>query len=97
MTSQRKDIPEFGDADDAARFWDEHSPLDFTDDLKVVSVDYQPKREVLSVRFDPTDAVEISREARRLGMDKSTFVRYLVKSYLRSKSNRLEDAATLER
>lgn len=95
----RKDerLPEFKDADEAARFWDEHSPLDFEDELEIVDVEYQPKREVLSVRFDPADAIEISREARRLGMDKSTFVRYLVKMYLRSRSNPREEAATLQR
>lgn len=78
----KKVIPDFKNIEDMARFWDKHDTTEFQHE-EVEEVDYQPKRVVLSVRFDPEDAIAISRKARQLGMDRSTLVRFLVRQYLR--------------
>lgn len=81
-----------------ARFWDGHDSTEFKrgETEKVV---YEPKRLVLSVRFEPGDMIALSRAARQLGMDRSTFVRFVVKEFLRSepaKQGPTETSATVE-
>lgn len=77
----KKKLPEFQNIKEMAEFWDSHDSTEF-DTGEVEQVVYKPKRVVLTVRFDSGDMVAISREARRLGMDRSTFVRMAVKSFL---------------
>lgn len=67
----KKPVPEFQSIDEMARCWDEHDTTDF--DLGE-EVQYIPKRLVLSVRFDVGDMIALTRKARQLGMDRSTFV-----------------------
>lgn len=76
-----KGIPEFASLDEMARFFDEHSAAEL--ELEPEDVRYEPKRSVLSVRFDPEDMIAIGRLSRRYGMDRSTFVRFVVKRFLR--------------
>ncbi|NSW84575.1 MAG: hypothetical protein HPY90_15350 [Syntrophothermus sp.] len=76
----RKEVPEFKSIEEMAEFWDTHDATEFAAG-EVEAVEYKPKRLVLTVRFDAGDMLAISREARRLGMDRSTFVRMAVKRY----------------
>lgn len=95
MTKKR--LPQFNDIEDMARFWDEHDSMEFEHD-EIEEVKYAPKRVVLSVRFDAGDVIGLGRLARRLGTDKSTLVRMIVKQYLRSRSSTVspdDQAATL--
>ncbi len=48
-------------------------------------MEYKPKRVVLTLRFDTGDMLAISRDARRLGMDRSTLVRVAVKQFLEAR------------
>ncbi len=77
----KKKIPEFRNIEEMAEFWDNHDTTEFAVG-EIEPVEYKPKRLVLTVRFDAGDMLAISREARRLGMDRSTFVRMAVKRYL---------------
>ncbi|NPV29518.1 MAG: hypothetical protein HPY58_07665 [Firmicutes bacterium] len=81
----RKEVPEFKSIEEMAEFWDTHDTTEFAAG-EVEAVEYKPKRLVLTVRFDAGDMLAISREARRLGMDRSTFVRMAVKRYLEAQS-----------
>ncbi|MBX5464243.1 MAG: hypothetical protein IRZ26_01660 [Clostridia bacterium] len=58
-----KKIPDFGSLGDVARFFDEHSAAEL--DLEPEDVRYEPKRSVLSVRFDPEEMIAIARLSRR--------------------------------
>lgn len=86
-----KKVPEFSNVDEMARFWDTHDSTEFEGEIE--EVEYSPKRLVLSVRFDLGDMIALSRKAKQLGLDRSTFVRYVVKQYLGSSTDE-EAAAT---
>lgn len=78
-----KKVPEFKSMEEMARFFDEND----TTKLELgpaEQVKYEPTRIVLSVRFDPEDMIALSRLARRFGMDRSTFVRFVVKRFLQA-------------
>ncbi|MEW6183333.1 MAG: CopG family antitoxin [Bacillota bacterium] len=77
----KKELPEFKTIDEMAEFWDNHDSSDF-EEGEIEEIEYKPKRVVLTVRFDAGDMLAISREARRLGMDRSTLVRMAVKQFL---------------
>lgn len=87
----KREVPEFSSLDDMARFFEENSVADL--DLQVEDIKYEPKRIVLSVRFDPDDMVSLSRLARKFGMDRSTLVRYVVKRFLQQ-SGRVQVEST---
>lgn len=88
-----KKAPKFANIDEMARFWDENDSTEFEGEVE--DVKYEPKRVVLSVRFDPGDIIALNRKARALGMDKSTFVRFIVKQYLGARANRDEMSAEI--
>jgi len=77
----KKELPEFKTIEEMAEFWDTHDSTEF-EAGEVDAVEYKPKRVVLSVRFDAGDMLAITREARRLGMDRATLVRVAVKQFL---------------
>lgn len=78
---ERKPVPEFQSLEEMAEFWDTHDSTE-VEVGNIESVRYEPKKIVLSVRFDAGDMVNLQRMARKLGMDRSTFVRFVVKQYL---------------
>lgn len=86
----KKELPKFGSIEEMARFWDEHETTDYK--LEGPSeVTYEPKSVILSVRFEPEDALALTRMARHLGMDRSSLIRFLVKGQLRAHK---DEAAT---
>jgi hypothetical protein len=84
----KRAVPDFRSLDDLARLFEENSVAAL--DLQVEPVKYEPKRIVLSVRFDPDDMVGLARLARKYGMDRSTLVRFLVKRFLQQ-SGRMQE------
>lgn len=88
---EKKQLPEFESLEEMARFFEGHSAAEL--DLEPEDVRYEPKRVVLSVRFDPEDMVALSRLARRYGMDRSTLVRFVVKRFLNQVSYDEQPAA----
>ncbi|MDK2931706.1 MAG: CopG antitoxin of type toxin-antitoxin system [Bacillota bacterium] len=93
MKKTKKAIPEFKDIQEMAEFWDTHDSTE-VELGEVEDVHYEPKKAILSVRFDVGDMVKLGRAARRLGMDRSTLVRAIVKQYL---NNNGEEACVMER
>lgn len=77
----RREIPDFKDIDELARFWESHDTEDFAHP-EIEDVEYRPRRVVMSVRFDAAEIVAIARAARRLGVDRSTLVRMVVRRQL---------------
>lgn len=88
--AERRRVPEFKTLDEMARFWDEHDITKFAHEGPE-DVTYRPKRVVLSVRFDFEDFVELSRQARRMGVDRSTLVRMIVKRALHGSGDEAAD------
>lgn len=81
----RKKLPEFNNIEEMAAFWDAHDSTEYEEGT-IEAVEYTPKRLVQTVRFDAGDMLAISRAARRLGMDRSTFIRVAVKQFLETHS-----------
>jgi predicted DNA binding CopG/RHH family protein len=86
----KKELPDFKDIEEMASFWDAHDSTDFETGA-VEAVEYKPKRVVLTVRFNSGDMLAISREARRLGMDRSTLVRVAVKQFLETRRQNINE------
>jgi len=80
----KKELPEFKSIEEMSGFWDAHDSTEFFEG-EIEAVEYKPKRLVLTVRFDTGDMLAISREARRLGLDRSTFIRMAVKQFMESR------------
>jgi predicted DNA binding CopG/RHH family protein len=79
----KKKPPSFNNIEEMAEFWDEHDTTEYNLG-EPEAVIYQPRSVVMTVRFDPGDMLTISRQARRLGLDKSSFIRMAVKQYLQN-------------
>ncbi len=94
MKRTKKAIPEFKEIQEMAEFWDTHDSTE-VELGEVEDVRYEPKKAILSVRFDVGDMMRLGRAARRLGMDRSTLVRAIVKQYLNN--NNGEEACVMER
>lgn len=77
MKKSEKAIPEFKDIQEMAEFWDIHDSTE-VELGEIEDVRYEPKKAILSVRFDVGDMVRLGRAARRLGMDPPTLVRAIV-------------------
>ncbi|MEW6541514.1 MAG: CopG family antitoxin [Bacillota bacterium] len=81
----RKKLPEFNTIEEMAAFWDAHDSTEFEEGT-IETVEYSPKSLVQTVRFEAGDMLAISRAARRLGVDRSTFIRMAVKQFLENHS-----------
>lgn len=95
---RKRPLPEFQNIEEMAQFWDSHDSTMF-EEAEVEEVEYEPKRLVLSVRFEPGDMISLTRTARQFGMDRSTFVRFVVKQFLRKEITNKgpsETSATVE-
>lgn len=89
---RKKELPEFESLDEMARYFEAHSADEL--ELEPADVRYEPKRKVLSIRFDPEDVIALNRLARRHGMDRSTFVRVIIKRFLNQVSHDEQAAAS---
>lgn len=82
MTKKRKNIvPVFKSRQEEARFWNEHSPLDFPDywrDEEVVVQKHLRHEVVLSVRLDEDTLKKLEELAGRRHVGKSTLARMLI-------------------
>jgi hypothetical protein len=79
----KKRVPEFNDISEMARFFDETDSAEL--DLGPMERgEYEPKRVVLSIRLDASDDIDLARLARRMGADKSTLIRMIIKQFFRN-------------
>lgn len=79
----KRRVPEFNNISEMARFFDETETTEL--DLGPMELgEYEPKRVVLSIRLDAGDDIDLARLARRMGADKSTLVRMIIKQFFRN-------------
>jgi hypothetical protein len=81
-------IPEFDTFAEEARFWDAHRDTsEFESQWQPVKVRFAKNlSENIQVRFDPETDRELSEEARRRGVKKSTLIRMIMKEWLRDRN-----------
>jgi hypothetical protein len=87
--SHAKHVPEFSDLQEAAEFWDEHSPLDFPDHFEDVDIgDNRPSRKKgITVRLEQHTIDELTSIARERGIGPSTLARMWILEHLRAHSS----------
>ena len=79
-------VPTFASDQEAAAFWDTHSPLDFPDEFEEVEVAIgRPARKRgLTVKLDQRTVDRLAGIARQQGIGPSTLVRMWILEHLRS-------------
>jgi hypothetical protein len=95
MTKKTEDqqdrVPTFANEQEAAAFWDTHSPLDYPDDFEEVEIkaDRPARERGLSVKLDQATLDELSDIAKAQGIGPSTLARMWIIEHLRSNPPRL--------
>ena len=89
MKKKKSRIPEFNSYIEEANFWDNHSFMDFEDELKnvkvIVDLD-EPKKETLILRLQTGFKKQLEQIAKRKGLNVSTLARmWLFEKYQSSK------------
>jgi hypothetical protein len=92
MTTMKKhDAPEphppsFSSEQEAAEFWDEHSPLDFPDDFEEVELQRATgtRKRALTVRLDQATLERISEIAAEKGIEPGTLARMWILEHLKA-------------
>lgn len=79
-------VPTFANDQEAAAFWDIHSPLDYPDefDEAEVTIDRRTRKRGLTVKLDQTTIDRLSSIAREQGIGPSTLARMWILEHLRS-------------
>ena len=87
-TSERPmgSVPTFANVQEAAEFWDTHSPLDFPDFFEEVEVSIRRpgRKRGLTVKLDQATIDKLDSIARRQGIGPSTLARMWILDRLRS-------------
>jgi CopG antitoxin of type II toxin-antitoxin system len=79
-------IPTFANEQEAATFWDSHSPLDYPDEFEEVEVtiDRRTRKRSLTVTLDQSTIDRLASIAREQGIGLSTLARMWILEHLRS-------------
>ncbi|TAK33530.1 MAG: hypothetical protein EPO21_13215 [Chloroflexota bacterium] len=88
-------LPAFATREEAADFWDTHSPLDY-EGTEILDEPLRVKRPLvhtLQVRFDVEDLDALMEEGQRIGVPSSTLVRVWVKEKLAEMRARQKSAS----
>ncbi len=82
-------IPEFANLQEAAAFWDTHSPLDFPDEIEEVEIAPASKtrKRGLTVKLDESTIKQLDAIAREQGVGSSTLARMWILDHLRARSS----------
>lgn len=88
---QQDRVPTFANEQEAAAFWDTHSPLDYPEDFEEVEIhaDRPVRERGLSVKLDQATLDELADIARAQGIGPSTLARMWIIEHLRSHPPRL--------
>lgn len=81
-------VPEFADLQQAAEFWDTHSPLDFPEHFEEVDIaDNRPARKRgITIKLEERTIDQLTSIAREQGIGPSTLARMWILDHLRSLS-----------
>jgi CopG antitoxin of type II toxin-antitoxin system len=79
-------VPTFANEQEAAAFWDTHSPLDFPDDFEEVeiAISRPTRKRGLTVKLDQATIEKLAGIAREQGIGPSTLARMWILEHLRS-------------
>jgi hypothetical protein len=79
-------VPTFANEQEAAAFWDTHSPLDFPDEFEEVDVSMprRVRKRGLTVKLDQGTIDQLDSIARQQGIGPSTLARMWILDRLRS-------------
>ena len=79
-------VPEFADEQEAAAFWDTHSPLDFPDDFEEVqiSIGRSNRKRGLTVKLDEATIDRLTTIAEGKGIGPSTLARMWILEHLQT-------------
>jgi hypothetical protein len=80
-------VPKFANEQDAAAFWDTHSPLDFPGDFEEVEIrrEQSVRQRGLTIKLDQAMIDKLTDIAREQGLDPSTLARMWILEHLRSR------------
>jgi predicted DNA binding CopG/RHH family protein len=73
-------VPKFKSLKEEREFWDIHDSTDYHDDFKVTKnvVFVRPKKEVISLRLEPTIINKLKELANKEGLPPTTYARMLI-------------------
>jgi predicted DNA binding CopG/RHH family protein len=73
-------VPKFKSLKEEREFWDTHDSTDYHDDFKVTEnvVFVRPKKEVISLRLEPTIINKLKELANKEGLPPTTYARMLI-------------------
>jgi hypothetical protein len=79
-------VPDFADEQEAAAFWDTHSPLDYPDDFEEVEIGRSSpsRKRGLTVKLDEATIKLLTELAAQQGIGPSTLARMWILEHLRS-------------
>lgn len=82
----RRQLPHFQNEQEAAAFWDSHSPLDYPEEFREAEVKFARPliKKGLTVKLSEDTLIALSKEAQAKGIGPSTLVRMWVLEHLRS-------------
>jgi len=85
-------VPTFTNEQEAAAFWDTHSPLDYPDDFEEIEirVDRSTRKRGLTVKLDQATIDQLADIAKQQGIGPSTLARMWIIEHLRSLPSGLE-------
>lgn len=81
-------VPEFADLEEAAEFWDTHSPLDFPEHFEEVDIsgNRPARKRGITVKLEQRTIDQLTNIAREQGVGPSTLARMWILEHLRSLS-----------
>ncbi len=81
-------VPKFKSLKEEREFWDTHDSTDYLDDFEVAKdvVFVRPKKEVISLRLDPTIIKKLKELADREGLLPTTYARMLIIKGIRDRA-----------
>jgi predicted DNA binding CopG/RHH family protein len=84
MLKLKKPLPKFNTDEEEAEFWDNHSSLEYFDELDLEPLRVKvTKNRMIVTRLDSKSREQLDRLASEAGVGPSTFVRHLIMEYLR--------------
>ena len=88
--SEESRVPLFSNEQQAAEFWDSHSPLDFPEEFHEVQGAFEPPRlkRGLTIRLDPDTVDQLRIIAKQRGIGPSTLARMWILEHLQHESSK---------
>ena len=85
----RQTVPRFANEQEAAAFWDTHSPLDYPEEFHEVEVKFGHPliKKGLTVKLNDTTLAALTEKAHAKGIGRSTLVRMWILEHLQNEAD----------